>query len=67
MALIVEENVYHGPHNNGEVSIHELDQNREVDSPRFYCGTKTESARFKCLGIITLEDVLEELIGEVVN
>lgn len=39
--------------------------NGSLDSPRWIA--RNENSRFNCLGIITLEDVIEELIGEEVS
>ena len=36
-----------------------------IDSPRWLA--RNDHSKFKCLGIITLEDVIEELIGEEVK
>jgi hypothetical protein len=57
MALIVDEVFGLESHQSGEIGA--------LDSPRWIA--KNENSRFKCLGIITLEDVIEELIGEEVN
>ncbi|KAJ3334702.1 hypothetical protein HDU91_002588, partial [Kappamyces sp. JEL0680] len=55
MALVVDELSANVPEG--------LDSHSDyMDSPRWVA--KTEYSRFKCLGIITLEDVIEELIGE---
>ena len=36
-----------------------------IDSPRWIA--RNDHSKFKCIGIITLEDVIEELIGEEVT